>query len=352
MISLMSDDHSTEHDKSGQKPVSNTLGEFGRIARFFASLTHDEETDHLGNDAALLSVPEGMELVVTTDSLVESVHFLPEDSLPDKAEQLALKVLGTNLSDLASMGAKPWRYSLSLATTERQDDQWFESFAKGLASSQREQKWVLSGGDSVRSLSGLVVTVTAMGLVPKGRAFHRKKARAGQLLWVSGTLGDAATGLRILTGKVSDSEDENAAAFLKDRYHLPQPRTALGWRLQDEGLTQCCLDVSDGLLADAGHLSRESAVRIVIHAESLPLSDALISVLPPEGQLEMAATGGDDYELLFTAEPEETERLKALSLALGIQLTPIGIIEEGQGVVFRDQAGQAIAFSRSGWVHS
>ena len=319
--------------------------EFKRIARFFSPLTQAEETDSLGNDAALLSVPAGMELVVSMDTLVESVHFLTEDA--EQAEKLAMKSLGVNLSDLAAMGAKPWRYTLSLATTPRQNDDWFESFARGLWQQGQAAGCVLAGGDCVGTDSGLVVTVTALGLVPTGRAFHRKNARPGDVLWVSGTLGDAAAGLKVLTGELMTQE----AVFLCDRYHCPQARTELGWGLQQAGLSRCALDLSDGLLADAGHLARESGVGVVIEAGHIPLSEPFQAVVPVAKQLELAATGGDDYELLFTAAPAATEQIKALSRTLGLSLSAIGRVKEGQGVVLQDSQGQVHQFCRQGWVH-
>ena len=321
--------------------------EFERIARFFSPLTQAEETDGLGNDAALLSVPAGMELVVSMDTLVESVHFLTEDAAPARAEKLAMKSLGVNLSDLAAMGAKPWRYTLSLATTPRQNEDWFENFARGLWQQGQAAGCVLAGGDCVGTNSGLVVTVTALGLVPTGRAFHRKKARPGDVLWVSGTLGDAAAGLKILTRELVVKE----AAFLCDRYHCPQARTELGWGLQQAGLSRCALDLSDGLLADAGHLARESGVRVVIEAGHIPLSEPFQAAVPMAQQLELAATGGDDYELLFTAAPAATEQIRTLSRTLGLRLSAIGQVKEGQGVILHDSQGQVYQFRRQGWVH-
>ena len=321
--------------------------EFARIARFFSPLTQAEETDGLGNDAALLSTPTGMELVVSMDTLVESVHFLTEDATPRQAETLAMKALGVNLSDLAAMGAKPWRYTLSLATTPRQNEDWFENFARGLREQGQAVGCILAGGDCVGTRSGLVITVTALGLVPTGRAFHRKNARPGDVLWVSGTLGDAAAGLKILTRELMSEE----ASFLCDRYHCPQARTELGWGLQQAGLSRCALDLSDGLLADAGHLARESGVRVVIEADQIPLSEPFQGAVPMAQQLELAATGGDDYELLFTAAPATTERIRALSRNLGLRLSAIGQVKEGQGVVLYDSHGQVRQFCRQGWVH-
>ncbi len=321
--------------------------EFTRIARFLSPLTQADETDSLGNDAALLSVPAGMELVVSMDTLVESVHFLTEDAAPQRADRLAIKSLGVNLSDLAAMGAKPWRYTLSLATTARQNDDWFENFAQGLRQQGQAAGWVLAGGDCVGTDSGLVITVTALGLVPTGRAFHRKNARPGDVLWVSGTLGDAAAGLKILKGEIG----ARAASFLCGRYHCPQARTGLGWGLQQAGLSRCALDLSDGLLADAGHLARESGVCLVIGADQIPLSEPFRDTVPLAQQLELAATGGDDYELLFTAAPAATAQVRALGDTLGLRVSAIGVVKEGQGVLLRDSHGQPTRFCRHGWVH-
>ena len=293
----------------------------------------------LADDAAVLEPPEGRELVLTKDALVAGVHFLPDDP----ADLVAAKLLRVNLSDLAAMGAEPLGYLLLLAKPREIADDWLEAFSRGLARDQERFGLALMGGDTVSTPGPLTLSLTALGTVPRGRALLRRGARVGDDLWVSGTLGEAAIGLRILRGLALP--DEDALPFIA-RYRMPEPRIALGLRLR--GLAHAVIDVSDGLVADAGHLAHASGAAVVIEAPALPVSARARRV---PGAMDCALAGGDDYELLFSADPGARGRIAELAAELGLPLTRIGRIEEGEGVQVRDEKGRPVTIQRPGWRH-
>ena len=281
------------------------MDEFALIERYFAPLAGAEGL-RLRDDAALLVPPPGCELVLTTDALVEGLHVPHGES----GRHMARKLLRRNLSDLAAKGAEPLGYLLSLMLPPV-GPEWLADFAGGLAEDQAEFGWALWGGDTTRSPAGVQAVVTAIGSVPAGQMLRRSGARPGEVLAVSGTLGDAALGLPLaLAGE---------KGFLVQRYRLPQPRLALGLALR--GRATACMDISDGLLGDAAHLARASGVRLVVEAGRLPLSAEARGC---EGALQAALGGGDDYELLFTAPQGALAGLEGV--------TVIGRVEAGEGV--------------------
>jgi len=294
----------------------------------------------LEDDAALLDPPAGMTLVLTKDAMVAGVHFFPDDP----PEQIAQKLLRVNLSDLAAMGAAPLGYLLALARPKALTDDWLTGFCAGLAADQRAFGIGLLGGDTVSTPGPLTLSLTALGQLPRGGALRRRGARQGDDLWVSGTLGDAALGLLVLQGKL----EAPAAArdFLIERYRLPRPRLALGQALR--GLAHAAIDVSDGLLADLGHILETSGVGAELCADRLPLSPAARD-LP--GARDAALAGGDDYELLFTVPAERRRAIPALARRLDLPLTRIGRIEAGSGLRVLDAAGDEIRSPRAGWQH-
>jgi thiamine-monophosphate kinase len=242
------------------------------------------------------------------------------------------------------MGAAPLGYLLALARARDTSDAWLADFCAGLAADQAEFGIGLLGGDTVSTPGPLTLSLTALGHVPKGQALRRRTARAGDEIGVSGTLGDGALGLKVLQGAL----DAPAAAgtFLTARYRLPQPRLALGQALR--GVASAALDVSDGLLADLGHILETSAVGAEIHAAALPFSPAARALA---GAREAALAGGDDYELLFTAPRERRARLEALSHELALPLTCIGRIASAGGLRVLDQDGRQIPVTAMGWQH-
>jgi len=314
-------------------------GEFDLIADLFAPLATDPAALGLTDDGAVL--PAGTDdLVVVKDALVEGVHFLADDP-PAAVAQKALRV---NLSDLAAMGARATHYLVALVRPARIEDAWLDAMVAGLEADQATYGVSLLGGDTVATPGPLVLSVTALGRVPPGAALTRGGAGPGEDVWVSGTLGDAALGLGVLRGGWSPPDDD--AAALVNRYRLPQPRLALGAALR--GVATACQDVSDGLVQDLGHIAEHSAVAVTIEAAAVPLSDAARDA--PDA-LTKALTGGDDYELVFTAPPERRLQIQALARPLALPLTRIGRTAAGSGVVVLDEAGAPLNLDRRGWSH-
>ena len=279
--------------------------------------------------------------------MVAGVHFLPEDP----PETIGRKLLRVNLSDLAAMGARPRGYLLAAAFPKDIDEAWIAAFAAGLAEDQGRFGVALYGGDTVSTPGPLTLTLTAFGAVPRDRALSRATARAGDLVYVSGTIGDGLLGLEALRGGLTDLP-EAQRAYLAARYRLPEPRLDLGRRLAETGLANAALDVSDGLAADLGHIAGESGLASEIEAGAVPLSAAARAVIEaaPE-RLAGLLGGGDDYELLFTVAPGRAGEVAALALALDMPLTEIGHMAEGRGLRFRDPGGRDMALEGTGWRH-
>ena len=323
--------------------------EFALIARFFRPLAAGEKGAFaLTDDAAVLDTPRGQRLVATTDCLVEGVHFL-EGASP---EDIAPKLLRANLSDLAAMGAEPRWYLLAAAFARGTRAAWIGRFARALHSEQRRFGVTLAGGDTVVTPGPASFTVTALGIVGKGAVLRRTGARVGDDVYVSGTVGDAALGLRVLKGELRVAARH--ARFLAERYHRPTPRIALGRFLV--GVAHSAIDVSDGLVADLGHVCETSGVGAVIEAAALPLSPAARAVLRAEPRLLAdVLAGGDDYELVFTAPAARRPRIRALARTLGLSLTRIGRIAGSGGRAARVRVmgadGKPYPLPRTGWRH-
>lgn len=306
--------------------VHRSSNEFDLIARYFAPLAAGEPGAlGLTDDAAILSIESDRRVVVTTDTLVSGVHFLPSDP----PGSVAAKLLGVNLSDLAAMGARPLAYTVSIAlpATWTGDvlHHWLEAFASGLSAMQSEMGVNLIGGDTVATPGPICLTVTALGSVREGAELRRSGAQPGDRIYVSGTIGDAALGLSVLGGGLPDLTDEQRGLLI-ERYRTPKPRVALGRKLV--GVAHAAADVSDGLVADLGHICDASLLSATLQAAQVPLSTtgrAAVSADPD--RLVSMLTGGDDYELVFTASPESANAIKAISRDLGLQLTEIGRME-------------------------
>jgi len=317
------------------------LTETALIERYFRSCgaQRADVTLGIGDDAALLSVPAGSELVAATDTLVAGVHF-PAGSPPASIGHRALAV---NLSDLAAMGARPAWALLALTLPEAQEN-WVEEFAAGLAALLREHRVALVGGDTTRG--PLTVTVQLLGLVPQGTALRRSGAAAGEALFVSGTPGDAAAGLALEQGRMQAPPEWRT--YLRERFLWPSPRVALGEGLR--GYASACIDVSDGLLGDAGKLAQASGVAAEISFAALPLSQALRGALDEERARMLALSGGDDYELCFAVPAARVAQLHADLPPQRWGYTQIGTLREGSGArVVRD--GSVMQFSHSGYQH-
>lgn len=308
--------------------------EFGLIARHFRPLAGPGGLDLL-DDAALLAPPPGRELVLTADAMVEGVHFLPDDP----ADLVARKLLRVNLSDLAAKGAAPLGYLLTLSARRGTPDAWFAAFAAGLLQDQARFGIVLLGGDTTSTPGPLSLSLTAIGHVAPGGMVRRAGARPGDGVWVTGTIGDGALGLRAIRREVADAD-----GTLAGRYRLPQPRLGL----VTASFVRACMDVSDGLVQDLGHLCRASALGATIEADRVPLSPAARAAGP--AWLETCLTGGDDYELLLAVAPAREAALCSAAAALGVAVTRIGAFD-GEGVRVLDGAGRPISFSQGGWSH-
>ncbi|MEQ8449984.1 MAG: thiamine-phosphate kinase [Nitratireductor sp.] len=321
------------------------LGEFGRIARHFRPLAagFDGARD-LRDDAALLRPPAGCELVVTTDAIVAGVHYVGDETAAD----VAAKLVGVNLSDLAAMGADPYCYTLTLALPRDHDDAWVAAFAEELGRAQERYGWRLAGGDSVSTPGPACLTLTGFGLTPQGAALGRGGARDGDDLWVSGAIGDGLLGLEAARAHAFGE----AADRLIARYRRPTPRLALGRALR--GVAHAALDVSDGLIADAGHLASESGLTAEIRTPDVPLSPEAAEILADDpARFTELLTGGDDYELLFAAAPEARAQVAAAAHAAETPVARIGRLQAGEAGLVRamDADGASIAIARPGYRH-
>ncbi len=307
------------------------ISEFALIQRFFANQPPTNPSTRLGigDDCALLAIPEGYELALTTDTMVENVHFFAGAD----PEQLGHKLLAVNLSDLASMGAKPVAVTLAL-TLPRVDEQWLTAFAKGFLALAERYSVDLIGGDTT---SGpLTLTVQAMGLVPKGQALRRSAAKPGDFICLTGALGDAGLGLKI----AQDYQCSDATLALK-RFNSPDPQVQAGLALT--GIANACIDLSDGLAGDLGHILQQSQVGACIEWEQLPLSDAVREYINDTGDWQMPLCAGDDYELCFTVSPGKAPLLT-------VAYTKIGVIEAQAGLRI-SKSGQVQALEVKGFEH-
>ena len=312
--------------------------EFDLIARHFRPLAGPGAL-RLADDAAVFVPPAGLALVVAADAIVSGVHFLPDDP-PDL---VARKLLRTNLSDLAAMGADPLGYLLTVSAPRATPDGWFASFAAGLARDQAEFGLHLLGGDTTSTPGPVSLSLTIIGAVPPGLALTRAGARPGDEIWVSGTIGDGALGLLAAQGEVADHD-----GYLADRYRLPQPRLALGRGLR--GIVHVAMDVSDGLIQDLGHLCRAGHVAAAVRSADVPLSPAA-RALGPE-YLARCLSGGDDYELLLAVPPADVARARAAAKTAGTPLTRIGLFRSGDpGVTVIGPDGAPLPRGPAGWDH-
>lgn len=313
--------------------------EFDLIKRFFSRPVHGVVLG-VGDDAALLDPSPGYQLAVTTDTLVADVHFFAD------VDPVALgwKAVAVNLSDLAAMGAKPRWLSLALTLPDI-NDHWLAGFAQGFYDCAERAGAVLIGGDTTQG--PLAITVTAMGEIQPGVALRRDTALAGEDIWVSGTLGDAALGLAALQGRLTaDLADQ---AVLLPRLLTPAPRNALGLALV--GLASACIDVSDGLLADLGHILERSSVGAVVRWPDVPVSLAATHFSNfPDFRVAVLA-GGDDYELCFTAPTAKRDNIQSLADTLAVRLSLIGQVVDSPGLRVLDAKGQDMDLIKGGYEH-
>jgi thiamine-monophosphate kinase len=326
----------------------NPSGEDSLIARYFRPLATDPGAFGLGDDAAVLNAL-GDDIVVTTDAIVEGVHFLSGDP-PDTVARKALRV---NLSDLAAKGAAPAGFVLTLALRSA-DDAWLAAFARGLGKDIGLFGCPLLGGDTVSTPGPLMVSITAFGRVPAGKTVHRSGAKPGDRIVVTGTIGDAALGLDILNGgavATALADDAAAKEMLIGRYRVPQPCNALAKAVRDHA--HAAMDVSDGLAGDLAKLCAASGVSAVIDAQSIPLSAAAAALLA-RGivGIEALVAGGDDYEILCTIPEASFEAFAQDAGLAGVAATSIGtVIADTSPPRFLDGQGRQIALARLSYSH-
>lgn len=323
--------------------------EFGLIAELFAPLAAGcPGALGLTDDAAFLTAESGFDTVATMDAMVAGVHFLADDP-PDL---IARKLIRVNLSDLAAKGAEPTFVMLAAAFPRGTTKAWLRSFAAGLKQDLDHYGIVLIGGDTVSTPGPLCLTLTALGRVVAGQGLLRSGARPGDEIWVSGTIGDAALGLMAIQGELAGLAEAHHDA-LADRYRLPRPRTVLGPLLI--GLASAGMDVSDGLVQDLGHICRASRVSAELDASRLPLSvAAATAVAGDQSLLALVLTGGDDYELAFTAPPKAEVAILGVARQVGVPVTRIGRIAEGgraEAVTVNGRDGQVLVLGQGGWRH-
>lgn len=330
----------------------DTDNEFTRIARYFGPLAKDfSGALDLKDDAALLVCPPDNELVVTTDALVEGIHF----QISDPPETIAARLLRRNVSDLAAMGASPYAYTLNTILPEGVGEDWLAAFTRQLQEDQQNYKIVLAGGDSSRSPSGINLVMTAFGHVPKGRALHRKintglADDATYGVYVTGTIGDSYLGLQILQGKLQGNDPQRQT--LVARHYYPTPRVELAQQLH--GLALAAVDISDGLVADVEHMAVASSLAIALELEVIPLSPAAAEIIREyPNMLAELATGGEDYELAFLANDKNADKLLVAARNCGVPLTRVGDAQKAAsgGAKLRDAAGGEVLLNRKGWMH-
>lgn len=318
-----------------------SLSEFELIQRCFAAQAatslHPDVRLGIGDDCAILSPSAGLDLLATVDTLVAGTHF-PENLPPD---QIAYRCLAVNLSDLAAMGARPAWFTLALTLPEA-DEAWLTGFCRGLFGLAKQYGISLVGGDTTRG--PLSITIQAHGYAPAGQALRRDGAKPGDLVFVSGSLGDAGAGLERVLGEGFDTHDE-----LVQRFIYPSPRVLLGEALL--GVATAAIDISDGLLADLGHILQRSSVGAELKIDRLPISAPLRAAVGEQRARALACSAGDDYELCFCVPAANVSRLEVIAAQTGVRLSPVGVIKAEPGLRVVDAEGREVVLAKQGYQH-
>lgn len=312
--------------------MSENLKEFTIIDKYFKPLTNNcKAAQGLSDDVAKISLKKSQELIISKDLMVEDVHFLKEDG----AFKIASKLLSSNLSDIATSGAKPLYYMLGFSKNESLDQKFIADFSAGLKESADKFGMSLIGGDTVKSSGKLFFSLTIFAVIAKNKAMLRKNAKKGDSIFISGTIGDAYLG-RVL-------RDKN---FL-DRHFFPTPRIELGQELVKRNLSKCAIDVSDGLLSDLKHICDASQLTAEIYADKIPVSSKTVDLLD-------LISAGDDYELIFTVKKSNEEKISKLAKDLNIKISKIGnLIDDKKkpDIIVFDSNNKKITFSNYGFQH-
>ncbi len=320
------------------------MDEFDIIARYFAPLATRPGAFALKDDAAAIPARPGLDLIVTTDQIAQGTDFFKRDP----AATIAQKALRVNLSDLAAKGAVPDCYLLAMALPHDMTESWLAEFAAGLGQDQLRYGVSLLGGDTSATDGPLMIAITAFGYVPEGRMLRRGGARIGNAVYVTGTIGDSAGGLAIFKGETHGLTEAQRDDLI-GHYRIPEPPVVFGSALQD--LAAASVDVSDGLIADLGHIAAASRVQIEIVAELIPRSHALRALWGDEPRAILrAATAGDDYQIAFAADPARDEDIRAAAARASVAVTRIGAVKPGEGVTILHR-GIALTVPRPGYRH-
>jgi thiamine-monophosphate kinase len=317
------------------------------IANVFAPLATHPGALGLTDDCAVISPPEGCDLVLTCDAIIGGVHFFADDA----AHAVASKALRVNLSDLAAKGAAPLGYLLSLALPQDVAPDWLNEFAEGLRGDAQRYDCPMLGGDTDRTPGPMTIAVSMFGSVPTGTMVRRAGAKAGDLVFVSGTIGDAALGLALRNDPARDWPITAAQQqHLTDRYLLPQPRNALAEAVRTHA--SAAMDISDGLVGDLTKLCRVSEVAANVEVARVPLSEAARALIAAQSAMqEPALTGGDDYEIVCTVPPDKAESFKAAAKTADVPVSEIGVIAEGEGARFIGSDGEPLTFRHASFSH-
>ena len=328
--------------------MSRISGEFAVIERYLAPLAQGAAgAFSLKNDAAVLQLEPGARLVTTVDCMIAGRHFLPDDP----PETVAKKLLRVSLSDLAAMGAKPLAYLLSASWPQDLEESWLAAFCLGLAADQSRYDVTLVGGDTTATPGPMTLSLTAFGTLAGAAVLDRSSLKPGDDLYLSGTLGDAHLGLRLLRGEIPGLPSVPRDGLIQ-RYRCPDPRVDLGPALLERGLAGAAIDVSDGLAQDLGHLLAGSGVGAVVRLQDVPVSDAARQALDQTGETRAGLlSGGGDYELLFGAAADRRDALTALAADLSLPLTRIGQARSDPGLAVLDAAGREVQLESTGWTH-
>ncbi len=318
------------------------------IARYFRPLATDPGAFALGDDAAALTPPAGCDVVLTTDGVIAGVHFFADDP----PETIGRKALRMNLSDLAAKGARPIGFLLTLVLPAGTDEAWLAAFAQGLGEDAARYACPLLGGDTDHTPGPTSVSIAAFGAVPHGKMVRRSTAKVGDYVVVTGTIGDAALGVKLRRDRSLAKRwrlTDVMAEHLEQRYLLPQPRNALADAVLQHAAA--AMDVSDGLAGDLAKLCRASSISTAIDVSRVPLSAAARAAIAAAPELiETVLTGGDDYEIVLTLAPEKLAAFRAAAEATGVPVTEIGNVQAGQGARFI-QDGKALTFARPSYSH-
>lgn len=329
--------------------MSERPDEFALIEEYLSPLS-GEGSFALRDDAAILAVPEDHDLVVTTDAIAETVHFLAGTD----PETIARKAVRVNLSDLAAKGARPFALSLALGLPQDWTRRWIAAFAKGLESDCQEYRLTLSGGDTFRSPAGAVIAITAFGAVKRGGYAARPGAAPGARLYVTGTIGDAVLGLDLArrAGDLSPEAEDADTRFLIGRYDLPRPRLAAAPLIAE--YASAAIDISDGFAGDLEKLCAASRLSVRLAADRVPLSAAArrYRAAHADCRLETLLSGGDDYELLIAVPPESAAAFEKAARDLPFELCFLAVLEDGMGEVeIVDSAGTPLRFASASYIH-